>query len=106
MFHSEILASLNFNKKFFFVHGIGEQPYTEMLFRQFSNILIYFKIVGKIPDQHLNKWLFSNPEDKVQKDEALRDKFVPYFQQESIHCPLDWRITIHSTVYLVFLQES
>ena len=25
------------------------------------------KIVGKIPDQHLNVWLFSNPGDKIQK---------------------------------------
>ena len=37
-----------------------------MLFRQFSNIIIYVKIFGKIPDQHLNVWLFSNPGDKVQ----------------------------------------
>ena len=45
---------------------IGEQPYTEMLFWQFSNIIRYVKIVGNIPDQHLNVWLFSNPGDKVQ----------------------------------------
>ena len=38
-----------------------------MLSWQFSNIIKYFKIVGKIPDQHLNVWLFSNPGDKVQK---------------------------------------
>ena len=37
-----------------------------MLFWQFSNIFIYVKIVGKIPDQLLNLWLFSNPQDKVQ----------------------------------------
>ena len=37
-----------------------------MLFWQFSNIIIYVKIVGKIPDQHLSVWLFSNPGDKVQ----------------------------------------
>ena len=37
-----------------------------MLFWQFSNIIIYVKIVGKIPDQHLSIWLFSNPGDKVQ----------------------------------------
>ena len=36
-----------------------------MLFLQFSNIIIYVKIVGKIPDQHLSVWLFSNPGDKV-----------------------------------------
>ena len=38
-----------------------------MLFRLFSNIIIYIKIVGKIPDQHLSVWLFSNPGDKVHK---------------------------------------
>ena len=38
-----------------------------MLFWQFSNILIYVKIVEKLPDQHLNVWLFSNPGDTVQK---------------------------------------
>ena len=38
-----------------------------MLFWQFSNVIIYVKIVGKIPDQHLNVWLISNPGDKVQK---------------------------------------
>ena len=29
--------------------------------------IICVKIVGKISDQHLNVWLFSNPGDKVQK---------------------------------------
>ena len=37
-----------------------------MLFWQFSNIILYFKIVGKIPDQHLRVWLFSNPGNNVQ----------------------------------------
>jgi hypothetical protein len=37
-----------------------------MLFWQFSNIIIYVKIVGEIPDQYLGVWLFSNPGDKVQ----------------------------------------
>ena len=34
--------------------------------KRFSNIIIYVKIVGKIPDQHLSVWLFSNPGHKVQ----------------------------------------
>ena len=38
-----------------------------MLCWQLSNIIIYVKIVGKIPDQHLNVWLFSNPGDKAKK---------------------------------------
>ena len=37
-----------------------------MLLWQFSNIIKYVKIIGKIPDQHLSVWLFSNPGDKVQ----------------------------------------
>ena len=37
-----------------------------MLFWQFSNIIIYVKIVGKILDQHLSVWLFTNPGEKVQ----------------------------------------
>ena len=57
---------MKFQQELNFVPRIGEQPYTEMLFWQFSNIIIYVKIVGKIPDQHLNVWLFSNPGDKVQ----------------------------------------
>ena len=38
-----------------------------MLVWQFSNKIIYVKIVGKIPDQHLNEGFFPNPGDKVQK---------------------------------------
>ena len=37
-----------------------------MLFCQFSNIIIYVKIVGKIQNQHLSVWLFSNPGEKFQ----------------------------------------
>ena len=37
-----------------------------MLFWNFSNIIIYVNIVGKIPDQHLSVWIFFNPGDKVQ----------------------------------------
>ena len=37
-----------------------------MLFWQFSNIVIYVKIVGKIPDQPLSVWLFANLGEKVQ----------------------------------------
>ena len=62
-------------------------------------------IVVKIQDQHFNVWLFSNPGDKVKKDGELRDKSVLYFHQESGSCPLDWRITIHSNVDLVFLPD-
>ena len=42
---------------------------------------------------------------KSKIDEELRDKSVPYFPQESGPCPLDWRITIHSNVDLVFFNN-
>ena len=54
MFHSEILSSLNFNKNYNLVPWTGEQPHIEILFRQFPNINMYVKIVGKMPDQHFN----------------------------------------------------
>ena len=56
---------------------IGEQPYTEMLFWQFSNINIYVKNVEKIQDQHLIVWLFSNPGDKVQKKWRTTGQICP-----------------------------
>ena len=37
-----------------------------MMFWQLSNIIIYVKIFGKIPDQHSSVWLFFNTGDKVQ----------------------------------------
>ena len=40
------------------------------------------------------------------KDGELQNKFSPHFQQEYGPCPLDWRITIHSNVNLVFFQQS
>ena len=43
---------------------------------------------------------------RSKKDAELMDKSVPYFQQESHPCPLDWRITINLNVYLVFFQQS
>ena len=44
---------------------IGEQPYIEMLVWQFSNIIIYIRVPGKMPDQHFKVSLFSNPGEKV-----------------------------------------
>ena len=76
-FHSEILASLNFNKNKFFVPWIGKQPFTEMLFWQFPNIIIYVRIVGKISDQYLNVWLFSNPMDKAPKRRRNTGQICP-----------------------------
>ena len=36
-----------------------------MLFWQFSNIIIYIRVHGKMPDQHFKVSLFSNPVEKV-----------------------------------------
>jgi hypothetical protein len=44
---SEILASLNFNKKKNLVPSIGEQPYIKMLLQLCSNIPKYIRVVGK-----------------------------------------------------------
>ena len=43
---------------------------------------------------------------RSKKDGELWDKSVPYFQQESGPCPLDWRIVLYATVNLVFFQQS
>ena len=40
-----------------------------------------------------------------KKDGEQRDKWALYFKQESGPCPLDWRITIHSYIDLVFFQQ-
>ena len=58
---------------------------------------------GFIKFQHKLK---SNPGYKVQKKRILWDKSVPYFQQESGPCPLDWRRTIHWNIAPVFFQQS
>ena len=74
------LRSTGFNKfrqEKSVVPWIGEQPYTEMLFWQFSNIFIYVKIIGKILDQHLSVWLFSNLGEKVQFLLKVQDRFIP-----------------------------
>ena len=54
-------------KKLNLVPCVREQTCIIMFFWQFSNINLYVKIVGKMPDQHLIVLLFSNPGDKVLK---------------------------------------
>ena len=57
----------------------------------------------------INIWMWDYSQiqgTRSKKDWELQDKSVPYFQQESGPCPLDWRITIHSTVDLVVFQQS
>ena len=63
---------------------------------QFSNVTTYLKVVGKLSDSYFNVSLFSNPGDQVLKGKKqTMDQSVPYFQQESGACPLEWRTTIH-----------
>ena len=45
---------------------IGEQQYIKMDFRRFSRNNRYVSIPGKLSENHLNAWLFSNPRGKVQ----------------------------------------
>ena len=60
-FRSEILSSLNINKI-----KMLSLDWRTTIHWKFSNIIIHVKIVGKILDQHLSVWLFSNPGDQVQ----------------------------------------
>ena len=48
-----------------------------MLFRQFSNITIYVRVVGKMHNQHFIVLLFSNPGDKVQKRWKIIGQMCP-----------------------------
>ena len=105
MFHSEILASLNFNKiKFFhldwrttiqwnvvlaiFQHNKICQDCCKIT-RSTFECMVILKSRGQDPQTY----------------GELQDKSVPYFQQEYGPCPLDWRKTIHWNVDLVFFQQ-
>ena len=76
-----------------------------MLFWQFSNIIIYVKIVGKIQDQNLSVRFFSNQGDKVQILVEITEQNCQVVLHHFLPCPLDLRITIHSNVDLVFFND-
>ena len=57
--------SPTFNKNQDLVPWIGEQQYFEMLVRHFSIDFDIYNYVGKLPKQHFNVWLFSNPGEKI-----------------------------------------
>ena len=57
--------SPTFNKNQDLVAWIGEQQYNEMLVRHLSNNSDICGYVGKLPEQHFDVWLFSNPGDKI-----------------------------------------
>ena len=50
----------------------------------------------------MNVWLFSNPGDKVQKRWRTMGQICPVLSTRTGPCPLDWRITAHSIINLVF----
>ena len=94
MLHSEILASLNFNKNQNLIPWIGEQPYIKMLLLLFSNINLYIRVVGKMPKQHFMAFFVSNPGDKVLILVESRGQICLIVLLFFGLCPLDWRIMI------------
>ena len=61
----DILTVLNFSNTLNLVPWIGAQPYIQMLARQFSNMIMYFRVVEKMPNKHFNAMLITNSGDNV-----------------------------------------
>ena len=73
--------------------------------RTIFNINSYVKIVEKFK---INILMYHNSPiqgTRSAKEWKLLDKSVLHFQQESGHCPLDWRIILHWNVVLAFFQQ-
>ena len=104
-FHSEILALLNFNKSNIFPLDLRTTIHWNVILEIF-NIIIYFKIGGKIPDHNLSAWLLFNPRDKVQILVESTGQICPAVLHIFWPRPLDLRINIHLNVDLVFFQQS
>ena len=105
-FHSEILASQNFNKNKIMSPGLENNHTQKCCFGNFPTYSYMSRLLEK---SQINIWMYGYSQiqrTRLKKDGELRDKSVPYFQQESGPCPRDWRITIHWNVDLVFLQQS
>ena len=119
---------IKFQQEWNFVPWIGEEPYTGMLFWQFSNIIIYVKLIAKLPDQHLNLLLFSNLRDKVHKRWRTTGQICPALStriwtlspvlqknhtlkcwsgifQQSWHIRLRWKIARTTFQCMVVLQS-
>ena len=67
---------------------------------------MYMKIVEKIPDQHLNVWIFSNLEDKVQKRWKTTGQTCPVLSTRIWTVSPGLENTIQSNIDLVFFQQS
>ena len=65
MEHYGTNLSPNFNKNQDLVPWIGDKRYIKMLVGHFSNNLEIGGYIGKLLEEHLNVWLFSNPGDKI-----------------------------------------
>ena len=106
MFHSEILASLNFNKNKISSHGLEKNHTLKCCRAIFQHNNICQDCWKNIRSTFECMVILKSRGQGQKKDGELRYKTVPYFQLESGHCLLDWRITIHSNVDLVFFQQS
>ena len=76
-FFSEILASLNFNKNKMFSPGLENNHTLKCCSGNFPTLSYISRLLKKIPDQHLNVWLFSNSRDKIQKRWRTAWKICP-----------------------------
>ena len=106
MLHPEILASLNFNKNKILSPGLENNHTLKCCSGNFPTYSYMSRLLEKY---QINIWMYGYSQiqgTRSKKDGELRDQYVPYFQQKSGPCPLDWRITIHWNVDLVFFQHS
>ena len=106
MFHSEILASWNFNKNKHLSPGLENNHTLKCCSGNFPTYSYMLRLLEKY---QFNIWMCGYCQiqrTRSKKDGELRDKSVPYFQHESGPCPLNWRITTHSNVDILFLQQS
>ena len=106
MFHSEILASLNFNKNKFLSPGLKNNHTLKCCSGNFPTYSYMSRLLEKYQINILMYGYSQIQKTRSKQDGELQDKSVPYFQQESGPWPLDWRINILSNVDLVFFQQS
>ena len=77
MLHSQIRTPWNSNNYKGLSTWIGEQPYMEMDFWQFSRNVYICIIPGKLSENHLHARLFSNPCGQVLKNIKSRGQICP-----------------------------
>ena len=77
MLHSQILTPWNSNNDLDLSTWIWEQPCMQMDFWQFSRNAYICIIPGKLLENHLHAWLFSNPCEQVLKSMKFRGQICP-----------------------------